>query len=60
MRGKVYESPVTSEEDLVTRLSVAAGHVLDMPDVFSYVRRSMHRRFESCIAVGGRSFEHLL
>ena len=56
----MYESPVTSEEDLVARLSVAAGHVLDMPDVFSNVRRFMRRRCESCIAVGGRSFEHLL
>jgi len=60
IKSLVYESPFTSEEDLVARLSVADGHVIDMPDVFSNVRRSMRRRCESCIAVGGSSFTHLL
>lgn len=60
IKSMVYESPITSEEDLVARLSVAAGSVRDMPDVLTNVRHSMRRRCESCIAVGGRSFEQLL
>ncbi|GFV90698.1 uncharacterized protein TNCV_2224141 [Trichonephila clavipes] len=47
-------------QDLVARLSVAAGHVIDMPDVFSDLSRSMRRRCECCVTVGGRTFEHLL
>ncbi|GFS86893.1 uncharacterized protein TNCV_216121 [Trichonephila clavipes] len=60
IKSLVYESPVTSAEDLVAHLSVAAGHVIDMPDVFSDLSRSMRRRCECCVTVGGRSFEHLL
>ncbi|GFU53978.1 uncharacterized protein TNCV_5057011 [Trichonephila clavipes] len=60
IKSLVYESPVTSAEDLVARLSVAAGHVIDMPDVFSDLSRSMRRRCECCVTFGGRTFEHLL
>ncbi|GFV60961.1 uncharacterized protein TNCV_4716151 [Trichonephila clavipes] len=60
IKSLVYESPVTSAEDLVARLSVAAGHVIDMPDVFPDLSRSMRRRCECCVTVGGRTFEHLL
>ncbi|GFY25494.1 uncharacterized protein TNCV_2486141 [Trichonephila clavipes] len=60
IKSLVYESPVTSAEDLVARFSVAAGHVIDMPDVFSDLSRSMRRRCECCVTVGGRTFEHLL
>lgn len=56
----VYDSPIICEEDLVARLSVAAGNVRDMPDVFTNVCQSMRRHCESCIAVGGRSFEQLM
>ncbi|XP_023233054.1 uncharacterized protein LOC111632765 [Centruroides sculpturatus] len=34
IKSTVYNSPITSEDDLVARLSVAAGNVRDMPDVF--------------------------
>ncbi|GFW95232.1 uncharacterized protein TNCV_314351 [Trichonephila clavipes] len=60
IKSLVYESPVTSAEDLVARLSVAAGHVIGMPDVFSDLSRSMRRHCECCVTVGGRTFEHLL
>ena len=60
IKSMVYETPIESDEDLVARLSVAAGNVDDMPDIFANVRQSMRRRCESCINVGGRSFEHLL
>ncbi len=56
---QISKSPVTSAEDLIAHLSVAAGNVLDMPDVFSTVCRSMHRRYESCISVDGRSLDQL-
>ncbi|GFW01710.1 uncharacterized protein TNCV_4086251 [Trichonephila clavipes] len=59
-KSLVYESPVTSAEYLVARLSVAAGHVIDIPDVFSDLSRSMRGRCECCVTVGGRTFEHLL
>ena len=35
-------------------LSVAAGHVIDMPEVLSNVRQSIGRFCESCITIGGR------
>ena len=59
IKSLVYESLVTSK-DLVARLCVTFGRVIDMPDVFSSVRQSMHRRCESCITIGGRSFQPLL
>ncbi|GFV40875.1 uncharacterized protein TNCV_1637591 [Trichonephila clavipes] len=60
IKSLVYESPVTFAEDLVAHLSVAAGHVIGMPDVFSDLSRSMCRRCECCVTVGGLTFEHLL
>ncbi|GFW09165.1 uncharacterized protein TNCV_2101191 [Trichonephila clavipes] len=56
----VYGQHWIGREDLVARLSVAAGHVIDMPDVFSDLSRSMRRRCECCVTVGGHTFEHLL
>ncbi|GFU34937.1 uncharacterized protein TNCV_2992291 [Trichonephila clavipes] len=53
------EATFTWSEDLVARLSVAAVHVIDIPDVFSDLSRSMRRRCECCVTVGGRTFEHL-
>lgn len=56
----VYNTPITSEDDMMARFSVAAGNVRDIPDVFTNVRQSMCRRCESFITVGGHSFELLL
>ncbi|GFX68258.1 transposable element Tcb2 transposase [Trichonephila clavipes] len=43
----VYETPVNSAEELVARISAAAGEIRNTPEMFSNVRRSMKRRIES-------------
>ena len=59
IKSLVYVSPVTSTEDLVAPLSLAAEHVLDIHDLFSIVRQSMYRYCESCIIFGDHCFEQL-
>lgn len=54
-----YDTSITSEEDLVARLSVVAVNVHDMPDAYINVSQSIRRRYEFCVAVGGHSFEQL-
>ena len=60
LKSLVYETPVMSREDLVARIVAAAGEIRETPDIFANVRRSMIRRYETCIRVGGRSFEQFL
>lgn len=60
LKGLVYETPVTSDEDLVARVVEAAARVRDRPGLFERVRQSMIRRCEACIVADGRNFEHLL
>ncbi|GFX09365.1 uncharacterized protein TNCV_1887781 [Trichonephila clavipes] len=60
MKSLVYETPVNSAEELVERISAAAGEIRNTPEMLSNVRRSMKRRCEACITCGGRQFEHLL
>ncbi|GFS49081.1 uncharacterized protein TNCV_2409591 [Trichonephila clavipes] len=59
MKSLVYETPVNSAEELVARISAAAGEIRNTPEMLSNVRRSMKRRCEACITCGGRQFEHL-
>ncbi|GFX79033.1 uncharacterized protein TNCV_3913201 [Trichonephila clavipes] len=47
MKSLVYETPVNSAEELVARISAAAGEIRNTPEMFSNVRRSMKRRIES-------------
>ncbi|GFV06855.1 uncharacterized protein TNCV_1962761 [Trichonephila clavipes] len=56
----VFETPVNSAEELVARISAAAGEIRNTPEMLSNVRRSMKRRCEACITCGGRQLEHLL
>ncbi|GFV56842.1 uncharacterized protein TNCV_145941 [Trichonephila clavipes] len=60
MKSLVYETPVNSAEELVARISAAAGETRNTPEMSSNVRCSMKRRCEACITCGGRQFEHLL
>ncbi|GFS59066.1 uncharacterized protein TNCV_69601 [Trichonephila clavipes] len=60
MKSLVYETPVNSAEELVARISAAAGEIRNTPEMLSNVRRSMKRRCDACITCGGRQFEHLL
>ncbi|GFX37375.1 chorion peroxidase [Trichonephila clavipes] len=56
MKSLVYETPVNSAEELVARISAAAGKIRNTPEMLSNVRRSMKRRCEACITCGGRQF----
>ncbi|GFW10685.1 uncharacterized protein TNCV_4918041 [Trichonephila clavipes] len=49
MKSLVYETPVNSAEELVARISAAAGEIRNTPEMLSNVRRSMKRRCEACI-----------
>ncbi|GFU55042.1 hypothetical protein TNCV_425501 [Trichonephila clavipes] len=53
MKSLVYETPVNSAEELVARISAAAGKIRNTPEMLSNVRRSMKRRCEACITCGG-------
>lgn len=60
LKNLVYETPVTSQEELVARIVAAAGKIQDDTDMLNRVTQSLARRYMACIAVGGRSFEQLL
>ncbi|GFY30097.1 RNase H domain-containing protein [Trichonephila clavipes] len=62
MKSLVYETPINSAEELVARISAAAGEIRNTPEILSNVRRSMKRRFEACITCGGRqdALDHAL
>ncbi|GBM56720.1 hypothetical protein AVEN_224764-1 [Araneus ventricosus] len=53
MKTLVYETPVDSVEDVVTRISVPAGEMRDIPGIFKNVRNSMRRRCEACVTDSG-------
>ncbi|GFV84401.1 hypothetical protein TNCV_2044491 [Trichonephila clavipes] len=57
MKSLVFETPVNSAEELVARISAAAGEIRNTPEMLSNVRRSMKRRCEACITCGGRAAE---
>ncbi|GFV43786.1 SCAN domain-containing protein 3 [Trichonephila clavipes] len=54
MKSLVFETPVNSAEELVARISAAAGEIRNTPEMLSNVRRSMKRRCETCITCGGQ------
>ncbi|GFV03385.1 lig_chan-Glu_bd domain-containing protein [Trichonephila clavipes] len=56
MKSLVFETPVNSAEELVARISAAAGEIRNTPEMLSNVRRSMKRRCEACITCGGRHY----
>ena len=56
MKQQVYETVVETEEDLVARITVAAGTIADMPGIFELTRQSIARRCTACIQANGRSF----
>ena len=41
MKQLLYETVVETEEDLVARITVAAGTIADMPGIFERTRQSM-------------------
>ncbi|GFV22930.1 hypothetical protein TNCV_2623831 [Trichonephila clavipes] len=48
-----------SGEDLIIQISVAAGKISDMPEIFKNVRNSMQRLCQTCQTTSGPKFEHL-
>jgi len=48
-----------SEEDLISITDEAVATIMQQPGIFERKRRSQLRRCQLCIAVGGRTFEHL-
>lgn len=60
LKELVYATPVTSVDDLIARITVAADTTKDIPGIFEHIRQSMLRRCQACITVSGRNFEQLL
>jgi hypothetical protein len=60
MKSLVYETPIPSREDLVARIVAAGAAIQDTPNIFENVRQSIIRRYNTCILVGGRTFEQFL
>lgn len=51
---------IDSVEDLVVRISGAAGVIRDTQGIFLNVLNSMRRRCEACVTAGVRNFGHLM
>ena len=60
MNQLVYETVVETEEDLVAKITVAAGTIADMPGIFEWTRQSIVRRCTACIQTNGHAFEQFL
>lgn len=61
MKSMIYETPVESEMELVGRIVAAAGQIKDKHhEILPNVRDSLRRRYQLCVNVQGRHFEHLL
>ncbi|GFX77842.1 hypothetical protein TNCV_432271 [Trichonephila clavipes] len=59
MKCLVNETLFPSDEDLIARISVAAGRIRYMPVFFQKARNSIQRRCQSCQTTSGRDFEYL-
>ncbi|GFW84176.1 hypothetical protein TNCV_4878391 [Trichonephila clavipes] len=59
MNSLVYETPVSSVEDLIVRNSVSATRIGNMLGIFEYVRNSTQRRCQPFQTTSGHNFEHL-
>ena len=60
MKSMVYETSVTSDMDLIARITEAASCIHDTPGQFVRVREPIRRRCEMCIVANEKNFEHLL
>ena len=60
LKDVVYQMPIASPEDFVSRICTTDSGVCDMPEILQRVRDSFHRQCEACIAGADRSFERLL
>ncbi|GFU46891.1 hypothetical protein TNCV_640421 [Trichonephila clavipes] len=46
--GLEQETPVPSEEDLITRISVFAGRISNLPQIFQNVKNFVRHRCQPC------------
>ena len=53
MEFMVYVTPVTSEEDHITRVHGAIGSLIRQPHLFGHVYEAQHRRCRLCTDIGG-------
>lgn len=68
MKSMVYETPITSDIDLIAKIGEATARVHDTTTHFERVRESMRQCCDACTAlngfwtfsVNGSNFEHLL
>ena len=56
----VYETIVETDEDLVIRITVAAGTIADMPEIFERTQQSMVRQCTACIQANDHALEQFL
>ena len=60
IKSLVYETEVTTCEDLWCRVQDSVENIRNTPGALECVRQSLLRRAAACIEQGGRNFEHLL
>ncbi|GFY16573.1 hypothetical protein TNCV_736001 [Trichonephila clavipes] len=50
----VWGLPISSVEDFIPRVSVAAERICDLPGIFWNVKSSMHRHYSACHTSSGQ------
>ena len=60
LNSLVFETPVETDMELVTRIVAAYDIILNTSGIFVRVRQNLVCRCHVCIEVGGRQFEQLL
>ena len=55
----MYETPITSVEDLIAQVVEAAARVCDMADFSELFHQSMIHYCEACVVADGKNFELL-
>lgn len=60
LKTLVYGTPVETLEQLRNRIIDGCETIRNTPGIFDRVRRSMRRRAEACIEMGGGHFQHYL
>ena len=60
MKTLIYETPVETQQDLVTRIQVIAAVIRYIPGIFQTVRHDLISRYTKFIEVGGGHIAHFL
>ena len=54
-----YETPLDTEEELVTRVAAAAMVIFQTLGIFERIRQSLGRRCHFCVEVNDKQFQRL-